>query len=268
MRSGPSSKKKEKHCTPDDPAEQDKGDQWDCTAVDVASRFVVSLEIGKRTPETLRALLSNFAQRTGGVVPMLITTDAYQAYAPLLMEQYGEWKVPPRTGLPGRPRMPYLEWPQGSAYATVCKTFKAGAVNRVQRTLVYGTEQALAAALAASPVSRTINTAIVERHNGTDRTHNARKVRKTYCFSKCMLMHVAVSWWVLICYNFHDLHRSLRVKLSDGTYQHRTPAMAIGLQERRLTIRELMLTQVTGPERGRRPTLADFRRELPVSGAP
>jgi IS1 family transposase len=39
-------------------------------------------------------------------------------------------------------------------------------------------------ALAQSMVSTAINTAFVEWHNGTDRRRDARKVRKSYCFSK------------------------------------------------------------------------------------
>jgi hypothetical protein len=268
MRSGPSSKKKQKHCDPDDPADQDKGDQWDCIAQDAPSRFIVSMEIGKRTPYTLKLVVGDFAQRTEGRPPKLTTTDDFAPYAPILMAQYGTLVVPPKTGLPGRPRSPYLEWPQGAVYATVCKAYKQGEVHSVRRELVYGTEQELAAALDSSPVSHQINTAFVERQNGTDRTHNARKARKTYRFSKSLLLHVAVSWWVVLCYNFHDLHRGLRERRPDGTYQQRTPAMAIGLQDRPLSIAELMSTQVVGRMTAGRPALADLRRPRPEENAP
>lgn len=235
--------------------------------MDVPSRFVVSFEIGKRTPETLKLVVSDFVERTGWRTPNLITTDAYQAYAPLFMSQYGVPVVLAPTGLPGRPRQPYLEWPQGAVYATVCKTYKQGSVQGIRRELVYGTKEDLAAALAASPVSQQINTAFVERQNGTDRAHNARKARKTYSFSKDLLLHLAVSWWVVLCYNFHDLHRGLRQRLPNGAFQHRTPAMAIGLQERPLTIVELMSSQVVGPMTRDRPSLADFQRSLLVGVA-
>lgn len=236
--------------------------------MDVASRFVVEMAIGKRTPELLKQVIHSFAQRTGGRAPALITTDAFQAYAPLLMAQYGVLVVPPPTGLPGRPRSPYLEWPQGSVYGTVCKTFKQGEVHQIRRELVYGSKQDLVAALAASSVSKQINTAIVERQNGTERTHNPRKARKTYHFSKSLLLHCAVSWWVLLCYNFHDLHRGLRIRLPDGHFQHRTPAMAIGLQPRPLSTIDLMRTQVLGPVIRGRPALTEFQRSSPTKDAP
>ena len=61
----------------------------------------------------------------------------------------------------------------------------------VERGLIYGTIAALVAALTTSPVSDAVNTVYVERHNGTDRNRNARKVpHKTYCFypriGRCM----------------------------------------------------------------------------------
>ncbi len=52
MRNGPSWGKKQKHCDPLEPEDEAKGDQWDHTAIDVDSRFVVSLVIGKRNGET------------------------------------------------------------------------------------------------------------------------------------------------------------------------------------------------------------------------
>lgn len=61
--------KKDKNCDPDDPDDLSKGSQWDHTAVDVSSRFVVSLAIGKRNKETLKEVVSDFAGRTGGAPP-------------------------------------------------------------------------------------------------------------------------------------------------------------------------------------------------------
>lgn len=61
--------KKQKNCDPSDPEDDDKGDQWDHTALDVESRMVVSLVVGKRDGETLKAVVSDFAERTGGSPP-------------------------------------------------------------------------------------------------------------------------------------------------------------------------------------------------------
>jgi hypothetical protein len=86
--------------------------------------------------------------------------------------------VPPRTGKPGRPRKPYKVAPKGLTYATVHKIRKKGRVVEVVKRVIFGTAATLEKALINSEVSGTVNTAFVERHNGTDRNRNARKVRK------------------------------------------------------------------------------------------
>ena len=116
---------------------------------------------------------------------------------------------------------------------------RKGRVVEVQPRCIYGTQQALAAALAASPASQAVNTAFVERVNGTDRHLNARKGRKTYRFSKEVDMHVAQSWLSVTYYNFCWDHRGLRCQQPDGTFQHRSPAMAAGLSNCILTIHDL-----------------------------
>lgn len=148
------------------------------------------------------------------------------------------------------------------------KTYAKGKVSEIRRTLVYGTPGDLETALENSTCSRTINTSIVERQNGTDRNFNARKARKTYEFSKDLLVHIAVTWWVMFGYNFHHPHRSLRLRKDDGSFEHRTPAMAIGIAERPISVESLLLTQVVKTASVRSPTLVDFRRTRRSKVAP
>ena len=61
--------KKQKNCDPEDPEDLLKGDQWDHTVIDVDSRTVVSLVIGKRDSESLTEVVGDFADRTGGAPP-------------------------------------------------------------------------------------------------------------------------------------------------------------------------------------------------------
>jgi len=185
-----------------------------------------------------------------------------------LLQQYGETVVPARTGKPGRPRRPFKRWPAGSAYATVNKTYRKGRVVAVDRTLVHGTEEDLSRALNTSTSSAQINTAFVARHNNTNQTLNARKRRKTYEFSKDLLVHVAVSWWVVFCYNFHHLHRGLVLRPAGGPLLHRTPAMAKGLADRPLTVADILTTQMIGFRLSRSSTPATFRRHQIPGPAP
>jgi hypothetical protein len=186
----------------------------------------------------------------------------------VLLQQYGETVVPPRTGQPGRPRNPYQKWPEDATYATVNKTYRKGTVAAVARKLVHGTGEDLSGALASSASSGKINTAFVERQNGTDRCYNARKARKTYEFSKDLLVHVAVTWWVMFCYNFHHTNRSLRYRLADGAFVHRTPAMMAGLAAAPLTVVDMLTIQIPGFVATSRPTLADFGMRRTQGPAP
>ena len=79
-----------------------------------------------------------------------------------------------------------------------------------------GTIAAVLLALGMSKVSRAINTAFVERENGTDRHRNARKARKTYRFSKDWRYHEAVTYLSLYSYNFCWPVRTLAMKDADG----------------------------------------------------
>ncbi len=258
--------KKKKHCDPLNPADESKGDQWDHTAIDVESRLIVSLAIGKRTSEKTEEVVADFAHRTRHIPPALITTDNCNNYAEVLLKEYGKTIVPEKTGKPGRPKNPYKEWPNGSVYATVNKSYKEGAVAEKTCTIIHGTEEDLSAALARSKSSGTINTSFVERQNGTDRNYNSRKVRKTYAFSKDLVVHIAVSWWVMFCYNFHYIHGGLRQQLGDRTFLNRTPAMVAGLAKRPLTITEIITTQVVGFMPTSRPKADDFSLLRHTSG--
>ena len=200
-------------------------------ALDPESRLVVSLVVGKRTAEATHELVGDFRRRTGGRVMRLITSDEYSAYADAIREAYGRVVTPPRTGRPGRPRSPYRELPAEVTYATVHKHRVDGRVVRVSTTLVFGTWLAVALALLASAVSRVVNAAFVERHNGTDRGRCSRKGRKSSAFSKDWAVHGAATRFSYFSYNFCWPVRTLRENGADGHWRPRTPAMAAGLTD-------------------------------------
>jgi IS1 family transposase len=227
--------KKEKN---GEPGEATAGDCWDHVAFDPGSRLVVSLVVGKRTAEATHELVADFRRRTGGRLPWLMTSDEYPAYAEAIRAAYGAVVRPPRTGRPGRPRKATVQVPAGLTYATVHKTRANGRVVSVSTTLVFGTWFTLLVGLALSAVSRVVNAAFVERHNGTDRGRCSRKGRKRYEFSKDWGVHVAATRFSYFSYNFCWPVRTLRVKGADGRWQSRTPAMAAKLTDHVWSIRE------------------------------
>src|SRR3954468_10440743 len=226
--------KKEKNCDEDDPEDQFRGDCWDHVAFDPEHRLVVSVVPGERTAESVRGLVGDVKGRLGGRTPELITTDEYAPSAGAILEAFGTEVVRPRTGKPGRPRRPYKMAPAGLNYATVHKTRKKGRVVDVATRVIFGTAATVQAALDNSAVSRTVNTAFVERHNATDRNRNARKVRKTYCFSKDWWIHRAVTFFTMYSDNFCWPVRTLKTRAGEA----QTPAMMARLTDHVWTLVE------------------------------
>lgn len=230
--------KKQDHCDPDDPLDRCCGDHWDHVALDPEHRMVLEVVCGKRTRKHVRQLVQAAKRRTGNRLPRLITTDEYKVYRDAILEAYGREGLrtwPYRPGMPRRlPKRP----PEGLLYATVHKTRRNGRVVKVEPRLQFGTEAMLEEALAASSVSRAVNTSFIERQNGTDRHRNSRKVRKTYRFSKDWQLHEAATYFSLYTYNFCWEVRTLREPIGGGRYRSRTPAMAAGLTDHVWTLEE------------------------------
>jgi IS1 family transposase len=230
--------KKEKHCDPAVAADQQQGDCWDHIALDPEHRLIVSAVVGKRTDIHTQTLVDDFKKRTEDRLMNLMTSDENPAYAAAILESYGATVQPRRRGKRGRKPAARKVAPKGLRYATVHKTREKNRVVAVEQRVIYGTKTAVLAALALSLVSAVVNTVFVERENGTDRNRNARKVRKTYCFSKDWRLHEAVSYFALYSYNFCWPVRTLRIKRGRKGYRQRTPAMAAGLTDHVWTLRE------------------------------
>jgi hypothetical protein len=230
--------KKEKHCDRTDPADDDCGDCWDYVALDPEHRLVVSALVGRHSAEHVDVLVQDFHRRTEGRLMNLMTSDENPAYVEAILTAYGQEVQPRRQGKRGRRPAPYKKPPKGLKYATVHKTREKNRVVRVEQRVIFGTATAVLAALAVSLVSTVVNTVFVERNNGTDRNRNARKVRKTYCFSKDWQVHEAVSYFTMYSYNFCWPVRTLRQGSRRKGYRQRTPAMAAGLTDHIWTLKE------------------------------
>ncbi len=213
--------KKEAHCEED---EKTCGDNWDHTGLDAENRLLLAIAPGKRTGEQCQKVVDEVKKRTEGRTDILITSDKHAPYETAIKQAY-EVETPQPDGSIQK------EMPKDLCYATVCKTRKGGRVIDIVKTLVFGTLSVLLMFILRSTVSNTINTAFVERNNGTDRNQNARKARKTLRFSKDWDMHNALTYFVAYSYNFCWPVRTLRVKDETGKWEKRTPAMAAKLSD-------------------------------------
>jgi IS1 family transposase len=230
--------KKQEHCDPEDPADDNHGDWWDHVAYDPESRLVLAVVPGARDTESVEEVVGEFKHRTGGRVPDLATSDDYPAYETALLNAYGEEVTVTPRGRPGRRMTPAKIPPAGLNYATVEKRREKGRVVEILTRVVFGTMATVLAALARSKASRRINVSFLERQNATDRHHNARKVRKTYTFSKDWRVHEAMTYFTMYSYNFCWPVRTLNERDDRGRIRRRTPAMAAGLADHVWTMRE------------------------------
>ena len=170
-------------------------------------------------------------------------SDQRPQYPEAILKSFGHWVQPERKGTRGRFPKPRLEPPSDLLYAQMVKHRRKGWV-------VKATEERLQAHLKRSPLSNHINTAFVERQNGTMRHHNRRFTRKTLSFSKDdywleQQLHLCVGY-----YHFCLPHGGLceaifppipiRSSGSPKKWRQVTPAMSLGVTNHGWTLRELL----------------------------
>src|SRR5262245_16449891 len=125
---------------------------------------------------------------------------------------------------------------------------------QVSTRVVFGTPEAVAARLAYSPVSSTVNTSFVERDNLTQRQSNRRLTRRTNGFSKDLTWFEKQLWLSLAYYHLVLPHQGLRERLptpeptrgagSPRIWRPVTPAMAAGLTDHVWTTEEMLAYRV------------------------
>jgi hypothetical protein len=182
-------------------------------------------------------VVADVHRRTQGRA-LLITSDAYPAYEEAIRHVYGEEVTTTPSGRAARRMVPERVPPPGLTYATVEKRRRLGRVVEILVHLIFGTLAALGLALRRSRASRRVNVSFLERYNATDRHKNARKVRRTYTFSKDWRVHESMTYFTMYSYNFCWPVRTLEHRDEDGRVRRRSPAMAAGLADHIWTMRE------------------------------
>jgi hypothetical protein len=127
-------------------------------------------------------------------LPALLT-EAYDGYESASLAAFGRRYPAPKTHAKGRPALPVLRWPQGLAYGQVNKAV-TGQSEGIALRVIRG--QAHLQRVLALLGSHKINTSVVERHNGTSRLRNQRKVRRSLAFSKMRRYHRWMSWLSMV----------------------------------------------------------------------
>ena len=246
--------KKEGHLTAMEKIRMLYGDAWVWIAFAPEWRLVAAFVIGKRVQENANLLIERLKVVSCGHIPFF-TSDQLYHYPQALLNGYGLPAVRlPMPGKRGRKPKPKLLPPANLLYAQVVKHRQAGRVVQVTKKIIFGTQAAIQARLAASTTSQTINTSFVERNNLTCRQGNGRLSPKVLSFSKdltWMEKHLGLS---LSYYHFVLPHASLAQLLpqplptrGSGSLKKTlfvTPAMMADITDHVWTMEELLSYRV------------------------
>jgi hypothetical protein len=135
---------------------------------------------------------------------ILICVDGLKSYPKSILKAFRE-KVKDKSG-PGAPRKEV--WPDVHI-GVVVKRMKKRRVKEVIHRIAHGTEEMVNALLKSSKGGKVINTAFIERFNGTFREHLASLTRKCrHAASKVETLHAGM--YLIGCtYNFCMTHGAL-----------------------------------------------------------
>ena len=214
-----------------------KGVMWMAMAVMVPTRLWLGGVISAHRDKALIRRVAEMVRAAARPGAVLVAVDGLKAYVEAFRRAF-RTKVP-RKG-PGRPRL--VPW-SGVVIGQVIKQYKRRRVVKVVRRLVQGSEEALRRLLAESRGGQTLNTAYIERLNGTFRSRLASLVRRTRYGVRRQRMLQQGMYLVGTVYNFCTPHETL----SRHWERPCTPAMAAGLTDHVWSVSELLHLHIPPP---------------------
>jgi IS1 family transposase len=202
------------------------GERWTWASICRSSKLTIAWHVGKRTAESADALVADTRARLC-VMPQL-TTDGLDLYVEPIGRHFG----------------------YGVDYAQMVKRPREGGGKFLEKRIIFG----------APDLAKTTTYAI-ERSNLTNRTWNARLIRRTLCFSKDVDRHDAS---IALAYVYRNLcHVPER--------QKETAGMAANVTDHIWDLEELMVAALEAADVGKpQPRPLTFRvptttaRELPA----
>jgi hypothetical protein len=206
---------------------REMGRNWVHVALASESRFVLDLRVGPRTKEEAVQLVASVGlcgqSATKGPAPLFLVDD-HLPYPSAILEVFGKIQYGRRRGGRGRRKHPRLKPTEGMLAGVVKKVRDAtGNLLGVKTRALFGSKKAVVARVKELGLGETINTAHVERINGTMRCQQARLTRRTRTISRRTRFLQWSLWLWRDLYNWVRPHRSLN---------EQTPAVAQGLADR------------------------------------
>ena len=191
-------------------------------ALAVASRFLIDLRLGPRTLELAAELVASVAMAAGStqLLPLLLIDD-HLPYPAAILQVFGLIRYRRRKRGRGRRKHPDLKPPPGLWVGVVRKVRGAtGKLLRVRTRALFGRKRDIERRIRRLHLGSRINTAHIERLNGTLRGQQARLARRTRNGSR---LAEALQWSLAL---WRDLYNWVR---PHGSLDGCTPAMALGL---------------------------------------
>ena len=217
------------------------GRVWQAMAMTVPSRLWLGGVIRARRDKALIGTLATQIRACALTTTVLVCVDGLSSYVGAIHRAFSDRVL---TGKRGRP--PHVCAP-GLLLAQVVKTSAQRRLVHVSRRVVLGSAEAVAQVLTtASGGGHQINTAYIERLNGTFRACLAPLARRTRGLAHGDALLQAGMFLVGTAYNFVWCHESLRLPNAGlgRKWRERTPAMAAGLTDHPWTMDELLRYQV------------------------
>lgn len=220
---------------------------WMALALMVSSRLWLGGALSPHRDRDLLRRLVDLVAASARLGPLLFVTDGLKTYVDVVRKAFRTRQ----TGTGGRPRLTI--WPQ-LAIAQVVKQYSRRAVTGMLHRLVEGSVEVFLTQLWSTPGCQVLNTAYIERLNGTFRSRLASLGRRTRCAARRAESVERGMYLVGTVYNFCSAHGSLTL----ATGQRQTPAMAAGITDHIWTLDEVLHHQVPPPRwqpprrRGRR----------------
>ena len=196
---------------------------WVAMAVMVASRLWLGAVISPTRDRALIERLACLVRRWAKKVALYITFDGFGPYRDAFERAFSD-KARGRRGK----GLVNCVW-SCLSLASVVKHTK-GCFN-LQRFILRGSPTMLARLRTATQLDGGINTAFIERLNGTFRAYLAPLVRRTHGLARTQLTITAAVFLLGTVYNFCRVHSSLK---------HSTPAMAAHLTDHVWSVSELL----------------------------
>lgn len=220
---------------------------WMAMAMMVSTRLWLGGAVSAHRDRELIRRLVTLVAACATCGPLLFVSDGLTTYIDAVRKAFRTRQ----SGTGGRPRL--SAWPE-LAIAQVVKQYAGRAVTGTVHRLVQGSVELFLTVLWSTPGCQVLNTAFIERLNGTFRSRLALLGRRTRCAARRATTVTRGMYLVGTVYNFCSVHASLT--LDTGSQQ--TPAMAAGITDHVWTVGELLRRRVPPPRwqpprrRGRR----------------